>query len=45
MGEPCLIWGEWKVAAADGKPLPTDHDAFGRLRFKTVAGGVYKLSE
>ncbi len=43
-GEDCVVHGEWKVSGADGKAVPTDRDAFGRLRFKTVAGGVYSLT-
>ena len=42
-GEDCLVWGEWTVTDADGRTIPTDHDEYGRLRFRTVAGGRYQL--
>ena len=42
-GEDCLIWGDWTVTDASGVTLPTDHDEFGRLRFKTEIGGVYRM--
>ena len=42
-GADCHVWGEWTVTDADGKDVPTDHDEFGRLRFKTIAGGSYRL--
>jgi len=35
--------GQWTVEDADGKEIAADTDEFGRLRFKTVAGGKYKL--
>ena len=43
-GEPCLVHGDWKVTNADGTPVSTDRDEFGRLRFKTVAGAIYSLT-
>ena len=42
-GAPCLIYGDWRVTAADDKDVATDHDAFGRLRFQTRPGAVYCL--
>ena len=42
-GEDCLMHGDWTVTDADGKAVATDRDAFGRLRFKTVVGGQYRL--
>ena len=42
-GADCHVWGEWTVTDADGKHVPTDHDEFGRMRFKTVVGGRYRL--
>ena len=42
-GEDCLVWGEWTVTDADGRTITTDHDEYGRLRFRTVAGGRYQL--
>ena len=42
-GEDCLIHGDWTVTDANGKSVATDRDAFGRLRFKTVVGGQYRL--
>ena len=42
-GEDCIMHGQWNVLDADGKEIATDTDEFGRLRFKTVAGGKYKL--
>ena len=35
--------GEWRVMDAAGKPVPTDRDRFGRLRFKTAVNAVYAL--
>ena len=43
-GEPCLVHGDWRVTDAAGAAVPTDRDAFGRLRFQTVPGGVYRLT-
>ena len=43
-GADCLVVGDWSVTDADGKSVPTDRDEFGRLRFKTAAGGTYSLS-
>jgi len=43
-GEDCLVWGDWKVTDAAGRVVATDHDEFGRLRFKTMAGQRYALS-
>ena len=42
-GADCLVVGDWKVADSDGKLVATDHDAFGRLRFKTAVGASYDL--
>ena len=42
-GEDCLMHGDWLVYDKEGKDVPTDRDPFGRLRFKTVAGGRYSL--
>ena len=42
-GADCLVHGEWVVCTAAGKPVSTDHDEFGRLRFKTIPGGRYML--
>lgn len=42
-GEDCLVWGDWRVKGANGQPVVTDHDGYGRLRFKTVVGGSYEL--
>ncbi len=42
-GEDCIMHGQWTVEDADGKEIAADTDEFGRLRFKTVAGGKYKL--
>ena len=42
-GEDCLVWGDWNVVDASGKSVETDRDRFGRLRFKTVLGGKYRL--
>jgi hypothetical protein len=44
-GEDCLVHGNWTVTSANGEKVKTDRDEFGRLRFKTTAGIVYKLSE
>ena len=44
-GADCLVHGDWKVTDAAGKLVATDRDKFGRLRFKTVAGGVYSLAQ
>ena len=44
-GADCLMHGDWAVADAAGNAVATDRDAFGRLRFKTVAGGTYRLGE
>ena len=44
MGEDCLVHGDWQVVDAAGGTVATDRDRFGRLRFKTVKGGVYALS-
>ena len=44
-GEDCLVWGDWKVMDGSGAAVPTGRDRFGRLRFKTVAGGRYRLEE
>ena len=44
-GEDCPVHGEWKVTAADGTPVATVRDAFGRLSFRTVAGGAYELAK
>ena len=43
-GADCHIWGEWKVCDSSGKAIATDHDEFGRQRFKTSAGMTYRVS-
>ena len=42
-GAPCLVWDDWTVTDAQGRAVPTDHDEFGRLRFRTTAGETYRL--
>ena len=42
-GEDCLVHGDWQVADVSGNVVETDKDKFGRLRFKTIAGGTYRL--
>ena len=42
-GADCLVHGDWAVFDSTGRPVSTDRDAYGRLRFKTVAGGTYEL--
>ena len=44
-GADCLVWGDWSVLDAQGAPVATDHDEFGRLRFRTVPDGRYRLFE
>ena len=42
-GENCLLWGAWKIVDENGKPVTAAKDKFGRLEFKTVPGGKYRL--
>lgn len=42
-GADCIVHGDWLVFDADGRSVPTRRDAFGRLRFGTVAGMSYSL--
>ena len=42
-GEDCLVWDDWTVTDADGKAVATDRDEYGRLRFRTTVGDVYRL--
>ena len=42
-GADCRVWGEWSVTDSAGGKVATDHDEFGRLRFKTEQGKVYRL--
>ena len=42
-GADCLVHGDWSVVDASGNEVATDRDEFGRMRFKTVAGGRYRL--
>lgn len=42
-GAPCVLSGEWTVTDNAGKPVATDRDPFGRLRFKTEKGQSYRL--
>jgi hypothetical protein len=42
-GENCLLWGAWKIVDENAKPVTVAKDKFGRLEFKTVPGGKYRL--
>jgi hypothetical protein len=45
-GTLCRIHGDWSVTDANtGFLVDTSRDEFGRLCFKTVAGGKYRLEE
>lgn len=42
-GSPCVLTGRWIVKDAAGNAVATEKDEFGRQRFKTTAGGTYRL--
>jgi hypothetical protein len=42
-GADCLVHGDWQVRDFAGNIVNADRDEFGRLRFRTVPGGVYSL--
>ena len=45
-GAVCRMHGDWSVTdAASGFLVDTFRDEFGRMCFKTVAGGSYRLEE
>lgn len=44
-GADCLVHGDWRVFDSEGNRVAADRDAFGRLRFKTAVGAMYKLKK